>query len=108
VKDDNAVARKDSDVKTPDILKAAEEKMDRARLACSQEKWADSELHKRLIDDLKKATTEFLELRGDVEHTALEEIVFCECDHSNVDCTVEHWKTCQRRIQSYEARLLPH
>ena len=34
-------------------------------LVCSREK-ADSELHKRLIDDLKKATNEFLEMREEL------------------------------------------
>ena len=47
----------------PNILKAAEEKMDRALLDYLQEKSGDSELHKHLVDDLKKATNEFLELR---------------------------------------------
>lgn len=83
----------------------SEEKMDRARLACSQEK-ADSELHKRLIDDLKKATNEFLELREELcqrikrdgAQTVLEELVFCDCEHS-ADCTIEHWKICKLRIQ---------
>jgi hypothetical protein len=56
------VARKDCDVNAPNILKAAEEKMDRALLAYSQEKSGGSEVHNRL-DDLKKATNEFLELR---------------------------------------------
>jgi hypothetical protein len=92
-------------VKTSDILKAAEEKMDHALLACSQEK-AESELHKRLIDDLKKATNEFLELREqlfqriqrDVAGKVLEELVFCDCEHS-ADCTIEHWKICKIRIQ---------
>lgn len=59
------MARKDSDVTAPDILKASEERMDRTLLVCSREK-ADSELHKRLIDDLKKATNEFLELREEL------------------------------------------
>jgi pyruvate formate-lyase activating enzyme-like uncharacterized protein len=59
------MARKHSHVRASDILKVAEEKMDRALLACSQEK-ADSELRKRLIDDLKKATNEFLELREEL------------------------------------------
>jgi hypothetical protein len=62
---DGLKARKDSDVNAPDILKAAEEKMDRALLTYSQEKSGSSELHKCLVDDLKKATTEFLELRED-------------------------------------------
>jgi predicted metal-binding transcription factor (methanogenesis marker protein 9) len=92
-------------VKTSDILKAAEEKMDRALLACSQEK-AESELHKRLIDDLKKATNEFLEVREELfrrierdgAQTVLEELVFCDCEHS-ADCTIEHWKICKIRIQ---------
>ncbi len=64
-KDNDAVARKDSDVTAPDILKPSEERMDRTLLVCSREK-ADSELHKRLIDDLKKATNEFLELRDEL------------------------------------------
>jgi hypothetical protein len=58
----DAVARKDTDVTAPDIFKASEERMDRTLRLCSREK-ADSELHKRLIDDLKKATNEFLTLR---------------------------------------------
>ena len=99
------MARKHSDVRASDILKAAEEKMDCALLACSREK-ADSELRKRLIDDLKNATNEFLELREELcqritrdgEQTVLEELVFCDCDQS-MDCTIEHWKTCKRRIQ---------
>ena len=99
------MARKYSDVKTSGILKAAEEKVDRALLAYSQEK-AESELRKHLIDDLKKATSEFLELRGQLfqkikregAETVLEELVFCDCDHS-ADCTIEHWKECKSRIQ---------
>ena len=99
------MARKYSDVRASGILKAAEEKMDRALLACSQEK-ADSELRKRLIDDLKNATNEFLQLREELcqritrdgAQTVLEELVFCDCDQS-MDCTIEHWKICKRRIQ---------
>ncbi len=99
------MAGKHSDVKDSDILKAVEEKMDRALLACSQEK-TDSERRKRLIDDLKKATNEFLELREELyqkirrdgAETVLEELVFCDCDQS-ADCTIEHWKICKRRIQ---------
>jgi hypothetical protein len=101
----DTMARKHSDVRASGILKAAEEKMDRALLACSQEK-ADSELRKRLIDDLKNATNEFLELREELcqritrdgAQTVLEELVFCDCDQS-MDCTIEHWKICKRRIQ---------
>jgi hypothetical protein len=59
------VARKDIEMNAPNILKAAEEKMDRALLAYSQEKACDAELHKHLVDDLKKATNEFLEVRED-------------------------------------------
>ena len=100
------MARKDSDVTAPDILKASEERMHCTLLVCSREK-ADSELHKRLIDDLKEATIEFLELREglfprimrELPQTWAEEMVFCDCDHSNVDCTIERWKTCKRRIQ---------
>ena len=96
----------------PEILKAAEEKMDHTLLACCQEK-ANSDLHKHLIDDLKKATNKFLELREqllrgtrtDMAQTKLEELVFCDCDHSNVDCTVERWKICKRRIQEEAEEL---
>ena len=99
------MVRKHTGVKTSGILKAAEEKVDRALLAYSQEK-ADSELHKHLLDDLKKATSEFLELREHLlqqikregAETVLEELVFCDCDHS-ADCTIEHWKICKIRIQ---------
>jgi predicted metal-binding transcription factor (methanogenesis marker protein 9) len=105
VKDDNAMARKNSDEKAPDILKAAEEKMDRALLAYSQEN-VDPELRQRLIDDLKKATNEFLQLREELsqrrmrdgEQTVLEELVFCDCEHS-ADCKIDHWKICKVRIQ---------
>ena len=50
----------------PDILKAAEEKIDRTLVAYFQEKWADPELHKRQIDDLTRATIKFLEVREEV------------------------------------------
>jgi hypothetical protein len=99
------MARKHSDEKASDILKAIEEKMDRALFACSREK-PDSELYKRLVDDLKKATNEFLEVRDELfrrierdgAQITLEELVFCDCDHST-ECTIEHWKICKRRIQ---------
>ena len=92
-------------MKTSGILKAAEEKVDRALSAFSREN-ADSELRKHLIDDLKKATSEFLELREQLfqeikregAETVLEELVFCDCDHS-ANCTIEHWKVCKIRIQ---------
>jgi hypothetical protein len=92
-------------VNTSGIVKAAEEKVELALLAYSQEN-ADSELRKHLIDDLKKATSEFLELREQLfqkikredAETVLEELVFCDCDHS-ADCTIEHWKECKSRIQ---------
>ncbi len=105
------MAGKHSDVKTSGILKTAEEKADRALLAYSQEK-ADSERRKHLIDDLKKATSEFLELREQLfqkieregTETVLEELVFCDCDHS-ADCTIEHWKVCKIRIQKDAERF---
>ena len=28
-----------------------------------------------------------------------EEMVFCECDHPDVDCTPERWKICKHRIE---------
>lgn len=49
-----------------DNLKPAEAKMDRTVVAYSQEKWVDPELHKRRIDDLTRATIEFLEVREEV------------------------------------------
>jgi hypothetical protein len=98
-------------MKGPNVLKAAEEKMDRTLLACCQEK-ANSDLHKRLIDDLKKVTNEFLELREQLLRGAdtnvaqkLEEMVFCDCDHSNADCTVERFRICKRRIQKETEEL---
>ena len=99
------MARKNTDEKAPDILKAAEEKMDRALLAYSQEN-AGPELRQRLIDELKKATNEFLQLREELsqrrmrdgEQTVLEELVFCDCEHS-ADCKIDHWKICKVRIQ---------
>ncbi len=99
------MVRKHTSVKTSSILKAAEEKVDRALLAYSQE-MADSELRKHLIDDLKKATSEFLELREQLfqkikregAETVLEELVFCDCDHS-ADCTIEQWKVCKIRVE---------
>jgi predicted metal-binding transcription factor (methanogenesis marker protein 9) len=99
------MARNKSDEKAPEILKAAEEKMDRALVAYSQEN-ADPEIRKHLIDDLQKSTNEFLKLREELsqrrmrdgEQTVLEELVFCDCEHS-ADCKIEHWKICKIRIQ---------
>jgi hypothetical protein len=99
-------------MKGSDVLKAAEEKMNHSLLAYSQGK-ANSDLHKLLIDDLKKATNEFLELRDhlhrgtnmNVERTKPEEIVFCDCVHSTLDCTAERWKICKRRIQKEAEEL---
>ena len=48
---------------SPDILKAVENKMDNTLLVYAERNQHDSELHRRLIEDLKAATTEFLELR---------------------------------------------
>jgi hypothetical protein len=46
-----------------DLLKAAEEKMNASLLAYTEGNSHNSTLHQNLIDDLKTATTEFLELR---------------------------------------------
>ncbi len=105
VKDNSAMAGNDSDDRVPETLKAAEEKMDRALAAYFQEN-ADPELRNRLVDNLKKATNEFLKLREeqfqriqrDGEQTVLEELVFCDCEHS-ADCKIDHWKICKIRIQ---------
>jgi hypothetical protein len=35
----------------------------------------------------------------DIAHASPEAMVFCECDPSEVDCTVERWKSCRRRIE---------
>ncbi len=47
-----------------DPLKAAEEKLDDTLLAYTERKRHDFEVHQRLIDDLRTATTDFLEVRG--------------------------------------------
>jgi hypothetical protein len=47
-----------------DALKAVEEKMNNALLTYSQRSWSDSELETCLIEELRKATIDFLELRG--------------------------------------------
>ena len=46
-----------------DLLKAAEEKMNDILLAYTERNRRDSDLHQELIEDLRTATTEFLELR---------------------------------------------
>lgn len=51
-----------------DVVKAAEIKMDRALLAYSQSKLTRSDVHKHLIDEFRKATTEFLTLRELLHH----------------------------------------
>jgi len=48
---------------SPDILKAAEEQMNDALLAYSERTRFDSGPHQPLIEDLRAATTQFLELR---------------------------------------------
>ena len=57
-------ARKKAAMNSSDPLKAAEEKLDDTLLAYTERNRHDSELHQRLIDDLRAATTEFLEVRG--------------------------------------------
>jgi hypothetical protein len=46
-----------------DLLKAAEHKMNDILLTYTERNRHDSQLHQNLIEDLKTATTEFLELR---------------------------------------------
>jgi hypothetical protein len=46
-----------------DLLKAAKEKMNNTLLAYTNGSRRDSVLRQNLIEDLKKATTKFLELR---------------------------------------------
>ena len=48
---------------SPDLLKRAQEEMDRLLLTYLQERSTDSELHKMRIDNLTKATIQFLKLR---------------------------------------------
>ena len=57
-------ARKAASMNARDALQAVEEKMNNALLTYSQRSWSDSELEKCLIDELRKATIDFLELRG--------------------------------------------
>jgi hypothetical protein len=45
------------------LLKTVEEKMNDALLAYTERDRHDSELHRRLIENLRTATTEFLETR---------------------------------------------
>jgi hypothetical protein len=51
-----------------DALKAVEEKMNNALLTYSKRSWSDTELEKCLIDELRNATIDFLELRGQLPH----------------------------------------
>jgi hypothetical protein len=96
---------KNNGVKVTGILRAAEEKMNRALIVYSQET-ARSEVRSRLIDDLKASTNEFLKLREELSRrrnkdgvqSALEELVFCDCEHG-ADCKIDHWKICKTRIQ---------
>jgi hypothetical protein len=46
-----------------ELLRTAEEKMNNTLLAYTEGSRRDSALRQNLIEDLKKATTEFLELR---------------------------------------------
>jgi tryptophan synthase alpha subunit len=55
-------------MKATDTLKAVEDKMNNALLTYSQRSWSDTELEKCLIDELRNATIDFLELRGQVSH----------------------------------------
>jgi hypothetical protein len=49
---------------TPEILNVVEEKMNDALMAYTKRNWTESELKECLIEDLRKATSEFLEVRS--------------------------------------------
>ena len=49
---------------SPDRLKAAEEKMNESLISYTRGNRQDSAVRQMLIEDLKRATTEFLELRS--------------------------------------------
>ena len=51
---------------SPDLLKAAEEKLNSRLLAYTQRNRQDPELQHHLIEDLKTATKEFLEARRQI------------------------------------------
>jgi hypothetical protein len=53
----------DSGMSDPETLKSAQEKADCALFAYIQGTWANRELHNPQLDELKKATKEYLELR---------------------------------------------
>jgi len=65
-----------------------------------------------MLEDKCKQLKTFQQLsqtvERDVAHTVPEKIVFCECDHSNVDCTFERWKICNRRIQRERRAQMGH
>jgi tryptophan synthase alpha subunit len=46
-----------------DTLKAVENKMNNALINYTQRSWSDTELENCLMDELRKATIDFLELR---------------------------------------------
>jgi len=58
-----AKRQENAGMNSSDPLKAAEEKLDYTLLAYTERNRHDSELHQRLIDDLRAATAEFLEMR---------------------------------------------
>ena len=57
-------ARKAANLNPTDTLKTVEKEMNNALLSYTQRSWSDTELENCLIDELRKATIEFLELRG--------------------------------------------
>ena len=57
-------ARKARNMNATDTLRAVEDRMNNALVTYSQRSWSDTELEKCLIDELRKATIDFLELRG--------------------------------------------
>jgi hypothetical protein len=56
-----------------------------------------------MLDDKRKNARDIERLpersERNAAHAGPEEMVFCDCDHSYVNCSVERWKICKRRIQ---------
>jgi hypothetical protein len=46
-------------------------------------------------------------VRSEFVQTVPEEIALCEFDCRKVNCTVEEWKMCKRRIQKAAGELRP-
>jgi hypothetical protein len=59
------VGQGDTRMCTPEVMRAAEDRMNKALQAYSGQKRDDHQSRSLLIDDLRNATLQFLELRGD-------------------------------------------